>query len=163
MLYGCAANYIRVHLEAFTLLQGAVAVRTAKNLLAHIRLTEPGDVPRRLSMLDAALRIPAASHRLVVLLVFIVQVVSARLAAIHTVKAHAVEVSQRIGKCLQDDGLPVDATTAIALWGICVVKDLEAVHDLADTGVVENVIDWPSIALGEGELVATNCRVPAGT
>jgi hypothetical protein len=45
-------------------------------------------------VLDAALRVPVAPDRLVALLVLIVQIIFARFAAIHTVKAHAVEVSQ---------------------------------------------------------------------
>jgi hypothetical protein len=114
-------------------------------------------------MLDAALRVPATSHRLIVRLILLVQVVSTRLAAIHTVKAHAVEVSKCVRNSFEDDGLPVDATAAIAFWSIRVIEGFEATHDLADAGVVEDVVDWPRIALGEGKLVATDRSVPTGT
>ena len=101
-------------------------------------------------MLDAALCVPATSNRLVVFLILVVQVISVRFATIHTIKAHAVEVSERVGHRLEDGALPVDATAAVALRSVRVIESLEATYDLADTGVVENVVDGPSIALGEG-------------
>ena len=101
-------------------------------------------------MLDAALCIPSTSNRLVVFLILVVQVISARFATIHTIKAHAIEVSERVGHRLEYGTLPVDATTAIALRSVRVIESLEATYDLADTRVVEDIVDWPSIALGEG-------------
>jgi len=85
-----------------------------------------------------------------VFLILVVQVISVRFATIHTIKAHAVEVSERVGHRLEDGALPVDATAAVALRSVRVIESLEATYDLADTGVVENVVDGPSIALGEG-------------
>jgi hypothetical protein len=46
----------------------AIAVRTTQDLLADVGVSQPGDVPRRLSVLDAALRVVATTNGLVVLL-----------------------------------------------------------------------------------------------
>lgn len=112
-------------------------------------------------MLDATLRIPTTIDRLVLLLVLIIQVFSTRLAAVHAIEAHAVEVSQRVTLCFQYNSLPVDATAAGTLSGIIVVESLEAAGDLANARVVEDIIDRPSIALGKGEQVTTDSGVPA--
>jgi hypothetical protein len=158
-----SSNLLRLSVSIPSLLRSTVAFRTPKDLLAQIWSAEPGDVPCRLSVLDTALGVPAAPDRLVPLLVLVVQVISKRLAAVHTVETHAIEVSQCVGNRLEDNALPVDATAAITLWSVRVVKGLETTHNLADTGVVESVINWPSITFGEGKLVATDRSIPART
>jgi hypothetical protein len=78
-----------------------------------------------------------------------------------TIKAHAVEVSQRVRLRLQDDGLPIDTTAAGALRSIVVREGFKTTDDLADAAVVKNVVDGPCIAFGEGELVTADGGVPA--
>lgn len=112
-------------------------------------------------MLDATLSIPAAIDRLVVLLILIIRVLSTRLAAIHAVEAHAVEVSQRISLRFQHNSLPIDATAAGTFWCIIVVKSLETAGDLNDARVAEDIVDRPGIALGKGEQVTTDSGIPA--
>lgn len=94
--------------------------------------TEPGDVPGGLTMLDAALCVPATTNRLVALLVPIIQILSSRLTSIHAVKTHAVEVSQSIGLRLQDNGFPIDITASIALRGVRIIELLETANDVSD-------------------------------
>lgn len=77
-------------------------------------------------MLDTAPCIPATSNRLIVFLILVVQVISARFATIHAVKAHAVEVSERVGHRLEDGALPVDATATVAFCSVRVIESLEA-------------------------------------
>jgi hypothetical protein len=103
-------------------LRSTITVRASKKLLANIRTTEPGDIPCRLAMLDAAARIPTTAFGRILLFVLTVQVLPSRLAPILTVETYAIEVSIGVGLRTQNDRFPVNTAAALALRGVVVLE-----------------------------------------
>ena len=131
------------------LLTRTIALWSTKNLLTDIRPTKPGDVPSRLAVLNTASSVPPSTNALVVLLVLVIKILALRLTSIHTVEAHAVEVTISIGLCLKDDILPFYTAATLTLGDIVVLEVFQTANDLTDAAIVEDIIDRPGIDFGK--------------
>jgi hypothetical protein len=112
-------------------------------------------------MLDATTCVPATIDVRVVLLILIVKVLALRLRTVHAVKADTVEVALGVRLGLEHDRLPIHAAAARAFRHVCVLESTEAVDDVLNRVVADDVFDRKHFALGESMKVATEDCVPA--
>jgi len=113
-------------------------------------------------MHEATTRVPTALHVRVMLPVLIVQSLTLWLGAIHAIKTDPIEVALRVSLGLEHDRVPVLVAAALAVGHVRIFERVEAVDDVLDRAVADDIFDREDVDLGEGVEVAADCCVPTG-
>ena len=96
----------------------------------------------------------AATDALVMLPVLVVEILAVRLGAVHTIQTEPVEIVLGIGFGFEDRGLPVHLATTAAGRLMRVLEVSEAVDDLLNGRVANNIFDGEYINFCKGVEVA---------